>query len=66
MIRDISTMIRQRIHSTGMNPAMAQPQHDHGSCDEDILAYILAKHTQQPANSVNHLGSCVAVTEASR
>jgi len=37
MIDNICSMIRQRIHSTGMDPPMAQPHHDQGSIDEDFL-----------------------------
>jgi len=36
-IDNIGSMICQRIHSTGTNPAMAQPHNDQGSIDEDFL-----------------------------
>jgi hypothetical protein len=39
-IRSIRSMICRRIHSTGTDPAMAQPHHDQGSFDADFLDYI--------------------------
>jgi len=40
MINTIRSMIHQRIHSTGTDPAMAQPHKDQGSFDEDFLDYV--------------------------
>jgi hypothetical protein len=34
-------MTRRRNNSTGMNPAMAQPQNNQGNVDGDFLDYIL-------------------------
>jgi hypothetical protein len=39
-IDNIRSMIRQRIHSTGKDPAMAQPHNEQGSFDEDFLDYV--------------------------
>jgi len=59
------SMIRQRIHSTGMDQAMAQPRNDQGSIDEDFLDYVLEELIEQPNNSFTHHSSFVAATEAS-
>jgi len=40
MIYTICTQMCRRIHSTGTDPAMAQPQNDQCGFDEDILDYI--------------------------
>jgi hypothetical protein len=66
MIHNVSSIICQRIHSTGTNSEIVQLQHDLGSGGENILGYILAKLTEHSDNSVRRLGSCVAVMEASR
>jgi len=39
-IDHIRIMICQRIHSTGTDPAMAQPHNDQRSIDEDFLDYV--------------------------
>ena len=62
---NIHSMIRRQIHSTGMDPAMAQPHSHQGSVNENFLDYIPEKLIEQPNNSFNHLSSFVAVTEAS-
>jgi len=36
-IDNIRSIIRQRIHSTGMKPAMGQPYNNHGGLDEDTF-----------------------------
>jgi len=64
-IDNICSMIRRRIHSTGTDPAMAQPHNDQGSFDEDFLDYILEELIEPPDNSFNRLSSFVAATEAS-
>jgi len=64
-IDNIRSMIRWRIHSTGMDPAMAQPHNNQGSFDEDFLDYIPEELIEQPNNSCNPLSSFVAATEAS-
>jgi len=64
-IDNIRSMIRRRIHSTGTDPAMAQPHNDQGSFDEDFLDYIPEELIEQPDNSFNCLSSFVAATEAS-
>jgi len=64
-IENIRTMIHWRIHSTGMDPAMAQPHNDHGSFDEDILNCIPEELIEQPDNSFDCLSSFIAATEAS-
>jgi len=58
-------MIRRRIHSTGTDPARAQPHNDQGSFDEDFLDYVPEELIEQPDNSFNRLSSFVAATEAS-
>jgi len=65
MMDNISSMIRRRIHSTGSDPEMAQPQNDQGSIDEHFLEYLPEELIEQPDNSFNHLSSFVADTEAS-
>jgi len=65
MIDDIHSMIRQRIHSTGTDPARAQPHNDQGSVEEDFFDYILEELIEQPDNSFTLLSSLVAATEAS-
>jgi len=62
---NICSMIHRRIHSTGMDLAMAQPHNDQGSFDEDFLDYLPEELIEQPNNSCNRLSSCVAATEAS-
>jgi Domain of unknown function (DUF6532) len=64
-IDNIRSMIRRRIHSTGTDPAMAQPHNDQGSFDEDFLDYVPEELIEQPDNSFNRLSSFVAATEAS-
>jgi len=62
---NIRSMIRQRIHLTGTDSAMAQPHDDQGSFDEDFLDYIPEELIEQPNNSFSRLSSFVAATEAS-
>jgi len=64
-INNISSMIRRSIHSTGIDPAMAQLNNDQCSFDEDFIDYVLEELIEQPSNSFNHLSSFVAATEAS-
>jgi hypothetical protein len=64
-IDNIRSMICRRIHSTGTDPAMAQPHNDQGSFDEDFLDYVPEELIEQPDNSFNRLSSFVAATEAS-
>jgi len=64
-IDNICSMLRQRIHSTGMDSSMAQPHNDHGSFDWDSLNYIPKKLIEHPQNSFNPLFSFVAAIEAS-
>ena len=64
-IDNIRSMIRRRIHSTGTDPAMAQPHNDQGSFDEDFLDYVPEELIQLPNNSFNYLISFVAATEDS-
>jgi len=64
-IKNICSMIRRRIHSTGADPAMAQPHNHQGSFDEDFLDYVPEELIEQPDNSFNRLSSFVAATEAS-
>jgi hypothetical protein len=64
-IDNIRSMIRRRIHSTGTDPAMAQPHDNEGSFDERLLDYIPEELIEQPDNSFNRLSSFVAATEAS-
>jgi len=64
-IDNIRSMIRQRIHSTGTDPAMAQPHNDQGSFDEDLLDYVPEKLIELPNHSFNRLSRFVVATEAS-
>jgi len=64
-IDNIDSMIRQRIHSTGTDPVMAQPHNDQGSFDEDFLHYVPEELIEQLDNSFNCLSSFVAATKAS-
>jgi len=64
-IDNIRSVIRRKFHSTGMDPAMAQPYNDQGSFDEDCLDYLPEKLIEQPNSSFNRLSSFVAATEAS-
>jgi len=41
MIDITHSKIRRRIHSTGMDPAIAQPHNHQSSLDEDFLDYVL-------------------------
>jgi len=63
-IDNMRSMIRPRIHSTGMAPAMAQPHNDQGSFDEGFHDYFPEELIEQPDNSFNRLRSFVAATEA--
>jgi hypothetical protein len=58
-------MICQKIHSTGTDPAMAQPFNNQGSIHEDFLDYVPEELIEQPNNSFNRLSSFVAATEGS-
>jgi len=64
-IDNLRSMICRRIHSTGTNPAMAQPDNDQGSFVEDFLNHIPEELIEQRNNSFNCLSSLVAATEAS-
>jgi hypothetical protein len=64
-IDNIRSMICQRIHLAGTDPAMAQLHHNQGSFDEDFLDYVPEPLIEQPDNSVDRLSSFVAATEAS-
>ena len=64
-IDSICSMICRRIHSTGVDRAMAQPHNYQGSCYEDLLDYVPEELIEQPDNSFNRLISFVAATEAS-
>jgi len=61
----IRSMIRQRTHSAGTDPAMAQPYNDQGSFDKDFFDYVPEELIEQPDNSFNHLSSFVGATEVS-
>ena len=64
-IDNICSMIHQRIHSTGMDPAIAQPHNDQGSFDENFLDYVPEELIEQPDNSFNCLSSfLVAVCDS--
>jgi len=56
-IDNIPSMIYQRIHYTGMAPAMAQPHNNQGSVDEDFLDDVLEELIEQPDTSFNRLSS---------
>jgi hypothetical protein len=60
----IASMIHRMIHSTGMDPAIAQPQNDQGNFDKNFLEYVPEEQMEQPNNSFNRLSSFVAATEA--
>jgi len=65
MIDNIRSMIRRRIHSTGTDPSMAQPQNDQGSFDANFNDYIPGELLEHPDNSDHRLRTFVAATEAS-
>jgi len=64
-IDNIRSIICRRIHSTGTDPAMAQPHNNQGGFDENFLDYVPEELIEQPDNSFNRLSSFVAATEAS-
>jgi hypothetical protein len=64
-IENIYSMICRRIHSTGIDPVMAQPDNDQGRCDVIFLDYVPEELIAQPENSFYPLSSIVAATEAS-
>jgi hypothetical protein len=57
-------MIRQRNHSTGTDPAMAQPHNDQRSIDVYFLALLQQELIEQSDNSFNCLSSFLAASEA--
>jgi hypothetical protein len=61
-IDNFCNIIRQRIHTTGTDPAMTQPHNGQGSFNENYLHYIVEELLKQPDNSFNRLSSCVATT----
>jgi len=65
LIDNICSMIHRSIHSTGMDPAMAQHHNDQGSFDKDFLLYVPEKLIEQPESIFIWLSSFVAATEAS-
>ena len=62
---NVRGMIRQRIHWTGMAPAMPQPHNDQGNFDQDFLHYVPEELLEQRDNSFNCHSSFVATSEAS-
>jgi hypothetical protein len=64
-IDNIQGMICRRIHSTGRDPAMAQPHNDQGTFEEDFQIHVPEELIEQPGNCFNRLSSFVAATEAS-
>jgi hypothetical protein len=62
-IDNIDSMICQRIHSTGMDAAMAQPHNNHGSVEHNFNAHILWELIEQPDDSFNYLSSFIADIE---
>jgi len=63
-VKNICSSIGPRIHSTGTDPAMAQPYNNLGSFNEDFFDFIPEKLIEQPNNSFNHHSSFVAAMEA--
>jgi len=63
-IDTICSMIHRRIHSTGMEPVMAQAHNDQGSFDQNFLDYVPTELVEQADNSLNCLCNFVAGTEA--
>jgi len=61
-IDNICGMTRRTLHSTGTDPAMAQPPDHQGSLDEHFLEYIPEEQIEQPDNSFNLPCSSVAAT----
>jgi len=47
-----------------MDPAESQPHYNQGSCDEDLVHYILEKLIEQPNHSYYCLCSFVTSTDA--
>jgi len=66
LIDSMHGMLGRRIHSTSMDPAMAQRNIDQHGFDGDFLQYLPEELIEQPNNSFNHLTSFVAATEASK
>jgi len=63
-IDNIRSMFHQGIHSTGMDPAMAQSHNNQASFNEGFLDYVLEELIEQPDNCFICLSSFVAATEA--
>jgi len=63
-VGNICSMIHRRIHSTGTDPVMAQPRSTQSSFDEDFIAYVPEELIEHPDDSVHHVNSFVAATEA--
>jgi hypothetical protein len=61
----ICCIFRRRIQMTGMDPVIAQPYNDQGSCDKYCLDYCPEALLEQPNNSFNRLSSFVAAAKAS-
>jgi len=64
-VDDICSMIRRTIHSSGPDPAMAHLHDDQATFNKDFLHSVTEELIEQPNDSLNHLSSCVATTEAS-
>jgi len=64
-IDNIRSMIIRRIHSTGMDPGIAQPHNDQGSFEKEFFHYIPEELIEQPDKSSTRLSSIGAATEAS-
>jgi hypothetical protein len=60
---NIRSLIHQRIHSPGTDPAMTQPHDDQGSVDENFLHDIPEELIEHPNNCFNCLSRFVAATE---
>lgn len=60
----ICSMIYRRIHSTGTDTAMAQSDNDEGSIENVFFVYILEGQVEKLCDSIIHLSSMVAATEA--
>jgi hypothetical protein len=61
---NICGIIHQRIRLSDSYPAMAQPQDNQGSLDEDFFDYVPDELIQQSVNSFYHLSRFVSATEA--
>jgi len=64
-IDNIHSLFPRWIHTTGTDPAMAQPHNKQGSIDEGFLHNVPEELIEQANISFNQFGSLVAATKGS-